>query len=467
MSIPIITGIVADPGEENPVYVRYYQIEGSPLQTAVGFPITAVYTNQPDFPSEKRYWQYYTNGMILCDANTCAQVLFGPILDYYASMNQFESPLGFPSTDVSTMPDGTTFVAFENGVLWQDQQGAIHNLEPIDPLLVKAFSGIDPTPQGIAAFAQSQMNTLAAQAIQNNSQLKGNVSQIIATAQFESTGSGGCTGASFDTVGHTLLRSHIFKVHFDFKLSGCAGDFGDGTADLHITARVSVTPGKVSAFLDSFTIDAVSSPGGFGDSDINSGLSNALYSEQGVDLIDQPLPQGVNVITAIVDDGGNVNVYQEPMCMGTTMLLRAAQPGAEATLAQIRQLRDQHLLPTKNGKRMVQLFEAAGPVLTEAIRHEKDSAELRAHIAKFLLHNFPEHADLAKIAHAIAEPGEHALTLLQRLADAKKNDAIGTVMHRVVRFIREEIRSDTSIHTASKALSRILQEEAERHRQAK
>lgn len=151
MSIPVIMGIVADPGEENPVSTRYVQIEGSPLQTAVGFPVTAVYTNQPDFPSERRYWQYYTNGMILCDANTCAQVLFGPILDYYASMNQFESPLGFPSTDVSLMPDGTTFVAFENGVLWLDEQGTIHNLDPVEPIPVKAFFGIDPSPDGIAA----------------------------------------------------------------------------------------------------------------------------------------------------------------------------------------------------------------------------------------------------------------------------------------------------------------------------
>ena len=192
-------GIVADPGEENPVSTRYVQIEGSPLQTAVGFPVTAVYTNQPDFPSERRYWQYYTNGMILCDANTCAQVLFGPILDYYASMNQFESPLGFPSTDVSLMPDGTTFVAFENGVLWLDEQGTIHNLDPVEPILVKAFSGNDPSPDGIAAYVQSEIDALATQAIQQNPQLSGNVSSIKASVQFETTGSRGCTGASFDT----------------------------------------------------------------------------------------------------------------------------------------------------------------------------------------------------------------------------------------------------------------------------
>jgi hypothetical protein len=462
MSIPVIMGIVADPGEENPVSTRYVQIEGSPLQTAVGFPVTPVYTNQPDFPSERRYWQYYTNGMILCDANTCAQVLFGPILDYYASMNQFESPLGFPSTDVSQMPDGTTFVAFENGVLWLDEQGTIHNLDPVEPILVKAFSGIDPSPDGIAAFVQTKIDTLAAQAIQQNPQLNGNVSSINATVQFESTGSRGCTGASFDTLGHSLLRSHIFKVHFDFQLTGCAGDFGDASADLHITARVSVSPAKVSAFLDSFTIDGVSSPGGFGDSDINTGLSNALYSEYGVDLIDQTLPAGVNILSAIVDEGGNVNVYQEPMCMGSSMLRRAAQPDAAATLAQIRQLRDKHLLAAKDGQQIVQLFEAAGPILTTAIRREHDSSELRARITHFLLHNFKEHADLEKISHSIAEPGRRALALLNRLASGKRKDAVNGVLHKLVRFIREEITADGSIHAVSKSLSRMLEEEYER-----
>ena len=462
MSIPVIVGIVADPGEENPVSTRYVQIEGSPLQTAVGFPVTAVYTNQPDFPSERRYWQYYTNGMILCDANTCAQVLFGPILDYYASMNQFESPLGFPSTDVSQMPDGTTFVAFENGVLWLDEEGTIHDLDPVEPILVKAFSGIDPSPDGIAAYVQTEIDTLATQAIQQNPQLSGNVSSITASVQFETTGSRGCTGASFDTLGHSLLRSHIFKVHFDFKLTGCAGDFGDASADLHITARVSVSPAKVSAFLESFTIDGVSSPGGFGDSDINTGLSNALYSEYGVDLIDQALPAGVNILSAIVDEAGNVNVYQEPMCMGSSMLRRAAQPEAAATLAQIRQLRDRHLLAAKDGKQMVQLFEAAGPILTGAIRREHDSSELRGRITHFLLHNFKEHADLEKISQAIAEPGRRALSLLNRLASGKRKDAVEGVLHKLVRFIREEIPADGSIHAVSKSLSRMFEEEYER-----
>lgn len=152
MSIPRIIGIPADPGEENPVATRGVQIEGSSLQADIGFPETPVYTNQPDTSSERIYWQYYGNGiwpdgMILCDANTCAQVLFGPILDYYATINQFGSPLGFPSTDVTKMPDGTSFVAFENGVIWLDEQETIHNLDAIASNLVKAATRHRSNPQ--------------------------------------------------------------------------------------------------------------------------------------------------------------------------------------------------------------------------------------------------------------------------------------------------------------------------------
>lgn len=125
--------------------------------------------------------------------------------------------------------------------------------------------------------------------MQTNPQLGKNISSISATVQFESTGDRGCAGASFDTLGHSLLRSHIFKVHFDFTLSGCAGVFGGASADLHMTIRLSVSPAKVSAFLESFNIDAVGSPGGFADNDISTTLSNVLYSQYGVDQINQAL----------------------------------------------------------------------------------------------------------------------------------------------------------------------------------
>ena len=114
---------------------------------------------------------------------------------------------------------------------------------------------------------------------------------------------------------------------------------------------------------------------------------------------------------------------------------------------------------------MVQLFEAAGPILTDVIRHEKDSAGLRARIAQFLMHNFNQQADLGKIAHALTEPAGQALSLVQRLADSGKGrDGVLAAMHRVVGFLREEIHGDTSIHAASQSLSKVLAEERERHK---
>jgi hypothetical protein len=397
--------------------------------------------------------------MILCDRNTCAHVLYGPILDYYGTINQFGSALGFPSTDVTQIPDGTSFVAFENGVIWLDGQGTIHNLDPIASNIVKGATGIDPTPNGIADYVQQQINTLAQQQVQTNK----NISSISTTVQFESIGDRGCAGASIDTLGHSLLRSHIFKVHFDMKLRGCAGVFGDATADLHVTIRLSVSPTKISAFLVSFNIDAVSSPGGFADNDISTALSNALYSQQGVDQINQAVPAGVTVLTAIVDGTGNVNIYMEPMCLGSSMLLRVAEPQAEPTLEQIRRLRDEYLLATPQGVQMVQLFEAAGPIVTEAIRHEEHASELRGRISEFLLHNFTKAADLASISKALEEPGRRAVALVDRLANNRGQDAIPAVLNNVIRFVREEVSPRADIKDVSKSLTRMLDGELRRH----
>ena len=275
-------------------------------------------------------------------------------------------------------------------MLWLDNQGTVHELEAATPILVKAASGIDPTPQGIAAFAQVKMNAMAQQTIQNDPHFKDNVSSVAVTAQFAQTGSGGCTGASIQIAGTSLQRSHILQVHFDFTLKGCAGVFGNASADLHITTRLRVIPPSVSAFLESFEIDAVSSPFGAGDSDIETGLSNKLYEQQGVDLIGETLPAGVNILAAVVDAEGNVDVYQEPMCMSSAMVRRAAGLEAEATLAQIRRLRDEHINRGAHGKEFIQLVESFGPVLTEAIRREDDAKELREKVSRFPLIAFPQ-----------------------------------------------------------------------------
>jgi hypothetical protein len=461
MSVTQIVGVIADPGENDPVEVRGFQIEGTAIGNTIGYPTSPVYTNRPDFPSERKYWQYYSNGMIVSGFNTCAQVLFGPILDYYGTVGQFGGHLGCPSTDIKQAHDGTSFAAFENGVVWLDSQGTIHELDPLEPILIKAYSGIDPSVDGITAFAQTKMNSLAAQAIQNNSQLKDNVSSINATVQFDQTGPGGCASASFQIAGTSLQRSHIFKVHFDFQLTGCAGAIGSASADLHITCRVRVNPPTVSCFLEAFTIDGVSSPLGLGDSDINTGLSNALYQESGVDLIGATLPAGADILAAIVDGYGNVNAYQEPMCMSSAMVSRAAQPAALATLAQIRRLRDEHVLRAKDGKQFTQLVDGFGPMLTEAIRIQPDATQLREKVSKFLLAHFHAHADLEKLSREIAEPNRRAVALLNTVAKNRRPGDLERVRARSVRFIREEISEGASFPAVMAALTKMLKEEEE------
>jgi hypothetical protein len=461
MSVTQIVGVIADPGENDPVEIRGFQIEGSALQNTIGYPNSPVYTNRPDFPSQRKYWQYYSNGMIVSGYNTCAQVLFGPILDYYGTVGQFGGHLGCPSTDIKHAQDGTSFAAFENGVVWLDSQGTIHELDPLEPILVKAYSGIDPSAAGIAAFAQVKMNALAEQAIQNNSQLKDNVSSINATVQFDQTGPGGCSGASTQIAGTSLQRAHIFQVHFDFELTGCASAFGNASADLHITARVRVTPPSVSAFLEAFNIDAVSSPGGFGDSDITTGLSNALYQQFGVDLIGARLPAGADILAAVVDEAGNVDVYQEPMCMSSAMVSRAAQPAALATLGQIRRLRDEHLLRGTQGKPFTQLVDGFGPMLTEAIRTQKDATQLRERVSQFLQAHFHERSDLEKLSRQIAEPSRHAVALLNTIAKKRQAGDLERVRARAVRFIREEISEGVPFPTVMASLTKMLKEEEE------
>lgn len=89
MSVPHITGVIADPGENDPVEIRGFQIEGTAIGNTIGYPNTPVYTNRPDFPQQRKFSQYYSNGLIVSGYNTCAQVLYGPILDYYGTVGQF------------------------------------------------------------------------------------------------------------------------------------------------------------------------------------------------------------------------------------------------------------------------------------------------------------------------------------------------------------------------------------------
>ena len=230
---------------------------------------------------------------------------------------------------------------------------------------------------------------------------------------------------------------------------------------MHITARLRITPPSVSAFLESFNIDGVSSPAGLGDSDISNGLSNALYQQSGVDLIGARLPAGADILAAVVDEAGNVDVYQEPMCMSSAMVSRAAQPAALATLAQIRRLRDEHLLRANDGKQFTQVVDGFGPMLTEAIRTQPDATQLREKVSGFLLAHFHEHADLEKLSREIAEPNRRAVSLLNTVGKNRRAGDLERIRARSVRFIREEISEGASFPAVMASLAKMLKEEEE------
>jgi hypothetical protein len=104
--------------------------------------------------------------MIASSENTCAQVLYGPIYDHYDGVGQFDGHLGFPTTDITALPDGTSYAAFDNGVLWLDDTSTVQEVQPLPPGLVASFSGgLNPTASGIAQFAQGKISGLIATAL--------------------------------------------------------------------------------------------------------------------------------------------------------------------------------------------------------------------------------------------------------------------------------------------------------------
>jgi hypothetical protein len=109
-----IIGQPEPPGSGNPVELRAMQIWGTTLGDDLGVPASPVYgTFVPG--SGTYFWQYYQvsledttiNGMIACEIGGCSCVLYGPIYDYYDAQQQFEGPLGFPTSDVTQLPDVT------------------------------------------------------------------------------------------------------------------------------------------------------------------------------------------------------------------------------------------------------------------------------------------------------------------------------------------------------------------------
>ncbi len=454
-----IHGQAAEENDNDPVEVRRSQITGSALGYTLGYPPTSpIYYDFYQDGVAQHFWEYFPNGMIVWSVNTCAKVLYGPIFDFWAQTGQFKGPLGSPATDVTQLPDGTSFVVFENGVLWLDSQGTVQQLSPLAASMVQAFAHVDPSITGITALAQQKISDLANQAVQSNQQLKDNVNSITPTVQFDHAGNGGCTGASFNNPGTSLARSHTFNVHLDISLKGCAGTFGGASADMHVTIRLHVTPPNVQAFLESYTIDQVGSPFGAGDNDIRNGLTSALNAEYGHDLLGVNIPSGITLLAGLVDTAGNVNLFMEPLCTPTTLMSSSPQSNTQGSLAQIRRLRDEQLLQTLDGQDFAQVVEVFGPVLLHAIRSQPDGERLSEAITQFLLANFHDQADVQQIALEVAFPANHLVKLRAVVSRKRAPELIDPLLARAIAFIRTHLTAKANFSAVMVSLAEQLDE---------
>lgn len=420
-----VGGTRADDNDNDPVEVRRYQILGGGLDDELGrFPTSHIL--QRWLPgSGYIFWQYFPNGIIVSTPDTCASVLYGPIFDYWDQTGEFDGYLGAPTTDVLRIPSPATppgspppppngsYAAFQHGVLYLGPSisDTVAELTPLSQTLVASASGITPTGAGIAAAAQSIVQGFADNALATNKHLSDNVSSISAQVSFASTGAGGCSGAGFDAVGRSLLRSHIFHVHFDFSLKGCAGTFGDASADLRIEVRLFINPPSVTARLVRYWIDSVSSPFSAGDHDIRDGLSQALNGQFGRDLLNRSLPKGLTVIGAIVESNGDIALYIAPICSMTSLMRSSGAAGTES-LTHMRRLRDEHLRELDGGHDLIRAQEFLGPVLTTALRDQPDSPELHRKLTGLLAGAFTEDADLPGLAAHLQPSADRLGTLL-------------------------------------------------------
>jgi hypothetical protein len=259
-------------------------------------------------------------------------------------------------------------------------------------------------------------------------------------------------------------------VHFDFHLAGCAGIFGGASADMHMTARTyffqqtPAAPAKVSAFLEGFTIDAVSSPFSQGDADIRNGLTQAFNGEFGTDLVNKTLDNTVTLVALLVDLAGQANAYIEPLRCSTTGLVRRGAPPAsiESALAQIRRLRDEQLARAPYGNEFSQVVGFFAAMLTTAIRSEADSSKLFQSITQFVVRNFHEGVDLSELARHIDAPARRAVALLDSAAKNGAVDVSDRLLPKCVKFVREELSEHADFQAVMKSLTRLLKEE-QRH----
>jgi hypothetical protein len=456
-----IKGNVADANDNDPVEIRGYQIQGTALGTILGYPPTTPIYHRGGFVYDNKFWRYYPHGMIASSENTCAHVLYGPIYTYYDKVGQFDGHLGFPTTDVKTLPDGTSYAAFDHGVLWLDGTNHVQEVPPVAAGLVKSLSGgLDPTGPGIAEFAQDKIqkiiaDALASQGAQQNTDLVAQV-QVTATVTFDSVGQGACVGAGLYSVGTSLPRSHTFRIHVEGSLTGCFGIFGDlATADLHVTARLQVVDGsKVSVYLEGYSIDSVKSPAGAFDGQIRGSIMQALNSEYHQDLLNQQLPASIQLLAVTVDEDGEIHVFIEPPCTTSTLSARIDGSLRDETLLRLRTFRNELVGESPIGREFNQILDVFGPVFIDALHAEDDRDELGGHIAKMLVgaarERGREHLKREVIATA------------ERLVEAEKHarrepDYVKLVVQRAIRQVRHAAAQGQDLATALREAEHVFE----------
>lgn len=468
-----IRGQRADDNDNDPVEVRHYQILGGGLDEALGrFPTSPIYYRWL-VGRGYIFWQYFPNGIIISTPDTCACVLYGPIYQYWDATGQFDGPLGAPSTDVLRLPSppagpgspppppGASYAVFEHGVLYLDTDihATVQELSPVPPSMVANATGMTPDAAGIAQAAQGTIQGFADNALATDQHLSDNVRGISTRVSFNSTGPGGCAGSSFNAVGRSLLRSHILNVHFDFDLKGCAGSFGDASADLRVEVRLFIDPPSVTARLVNYWIDGVSSPFSAGDQDIRNGLSQALNGQYGRDLLNRSIPKGITVIAGIVETNGDVNLYIAPICSATSLMAR--DEGTASTLNRMRTLRDEYLVRHDRGRDVVELERLFAPAFIAAIRDERDGPALREGIARVLTEGFADQADLRAIAARLEELAEDAQRLLTHPELRRDPRWPERLIRNAVERAREQLARPASLDDLLAQARRVIHEEIE------
>jgi hypothetical protein len=435
--------------DNNPVEVRVSQIQGSPLRAALGGPpTTKICTSPYDW---LQAWVYYPNGIVVSSRNTCAHVLYGPIYSHWKGTGGLWSYLGFPSTDITDLSNGASFAAFENGVLYRDAQDHVSELVPVSPDLIRNSSGIDTSAQGITAVAAAQVQALAANALATNQNLRNEVESISTQVSFIGTGWGGCAGASFHAAGTTLLRSHLFRIHADFDLKGCAGTFGGAWADVRAEIRIVPTRPSPSARFVNYWIDAVGSPFGAGDNDIRSALTGLFNGQFGRDLLAGvfTLPSGVTVLAILVDSGGNLRIYLQPMCGFSQILSTSGSSRSSITLERIQTFRHRFLEGDPNRMALVSLVEAYSSSVVGEIAAKPDGRQLVDLGAELLACAFVDKPDHEEVARRIERP----TALLEQLVGeiSRKEDPAPLqrkVLDDAVTFTQESAKAGLSLEDA-------------------